>query len=253
MSVLRDDLEWTERTSGTVDANTDSDQSDRPVAEPPEEIHEVQHFRADITIPSQSGTLELLVTRHEETAHGVAVRLVSENSPLSVLPTWGVILPPEGEPQVVPRRSLMQRSDQQGRVRFEHLLPGRYRVEAESGITDAQLERFAQRARHPSFPANSDSEWSKHGGIGVAAGEVRRLNVRLNSIPAPLPIRVHDAAGDRLMSKGNVALGALLTPQRYTGTQVSAEALQLAPRHPGLWYLTVQSRRSGVSIQDNRY
>jgi len=252
VSVLRGDIERTERTSVTPDGTSDSDQSDSPQAGPREEIHEVQHYRADVTVPGTGGTLEIQVTQSRQATHGVAVRLTSVNSPLSALPPWRMTVLPENEKHVSWLSRPVHRTDRNGLVRFEHLLPGRYRVETSANVTDEQLEGIAQnswRGRRVS----DGVEWSGHHGIGVAAGETRRLRVQLYPSLKPLPVQVHNPVADRLMTGGRHALSAHLTPVDGGGRNVPAENLQLAPGHPGLWHLTVRSRRSGVAIPDHRY
>jgi hypothetical protein len=253
-SVLHGVPERIEKKLMQPDIMNRSGQFRSPKVDTREGIHEVRHYRADVTVAGPGCTLAVQVTQRGQPARHAPVWLVGENTPLSRLSTRGMDRTPEAVQDVLGLGSPVQLTDSNGLVRFEHLLPGRYRVEAQASVSDEQLERFVKyRHRFMRRPGGDDAEWSVHHGIGVAAGEVRRLSVQLNPTPTPLPIRVHDPDGGRLMTTGSVACSFLLTSAPATGTNTAAESLQLAPRHPGLWYLTVRSRRSGAPFRTHKY
>lgn len=208
-------------------------------------IQETLHYKADVTLSDQSGTLEVQIRPSSQRVSDVsdagdAIQLLGPElfDPF----TRGIDWQSEAAQTLVRALNPIRRVGTDGRVRFANLAPGRYGVVPSFDVTEPAIEQAATQ-RPSNFRLWDQPDRSEYRDITVAAGEVRRFHVARRPAIETRPTELF-VGRERVSTQKLIQSNYSWSPTTYTSNQPTRNSGEFAPPTAGLWYFVTQFRRS---------
>jgi hypothetical protein len=188
----------------------------------------------DFVLPAHDGSLDVTVLQNGKPVSGAEVAAYLEGANLRQVWARGDY---RARAAVEEAADPTATTDAAGKVRFEHLLPGRYTVYATSGTVESI------RSTAMGLGPSSKDETAEAVGIPVRMKEAAKFTVALFAHPTSATFRIADDEGKPVSGTAATVFGPGNTLQLSTSTSLNPEGVgSIRFDHGGFWSLRVRHR-----------
>lgn len=211
------------------------------------------NLRADVTLPDHQGTLTVKVLQKGQPRSDAFVQISDEYADS----VFGDMVRYRGSSDSDPARQELsdlfrawRKVDHDGTAKFSGLVPGRHRVTAVAGVPQDEVAHFAFHDVNSMRRNQVRPDWRLRN-IDIVAGVPQQLTMDLQSQPDAVKLQIDHPHGSVLAS-GAVSLAFDRDDFPTWSRHRAVEDLSISPRFPGLRYVGVWSRRSGVAFRKTK-